>query len=55
MDLEGEEQIKALQADLDRADGLEGGDGEAQVEDAELIQNLDSDALRSRMDVFTEK
>jgi len=31
MDLEGEEQMEALQADLDRADGQDGGDGEAQV------------------------
>ena len=58
MDFEGHDQVQALQTNLDKMDShqLEGDDADdAKVEDAELIRDLDSEALKARMDSFTEK
>lgn len=58
MDFEGHDQVQALQTNLDKMDShqLDCGDADdAKVEDAELIRDLDSEALKARMDSFTEK
>lgn len=54
MDFEGEEQVQALQANLDRMDNQD-MDADAQVEDAELVRDLDTEELKRRMDSFTDK
>eukprot|EP00354_Favella_ehrenbergii_P011453 CAMPEP_0170462640 /NCGR_PEP_ID=MMETSP0123-20130129/8072_1 /TAXON_ID=182087 /ORGANISM="Favella ehrenbergii, Strain Fehren 1" /LENGTH=60 /DNA_ID=CAMNT_0010727915 /DNA_START=722 /DNA_END=904 /DNA_ORIENTATION=- len=58
MDFEGDDQVQALQANLDRLDNqadAEGADEGARVEDAELIRDLDTEALKARMGTFTDK
>ena len=58
MDFEGHDQVQALQSNLDKMDShqLDGDEADdAKVEDAELIRDLDSEALKARMDTFTEK
>lgn len=56
MDFAGEEEIQELQENLDRMDGQDGEDEDgAQFEDAELVRDLNTEALKARNDSFTEK